>query len=116
MAYIPVAEARGEGVAFGLSEQVDPVTFIPSEITDGRRVNAFVLMRVAENYGIASAQALDAALYPCPICGMAFYSREGWGICERCDLEEGEELGLVTIHDHAVKLELSGAYSPRCDY
>jgi ribosomal protein L37AE/L43A len=108
---------KGEGVAFGLSEQVSPQTMIPDEITDGQRVNAFVLAHIADEYGVASVRALDAALYPCPLCGMAFYSREGWGICDRCDSEDGgDDGGLVTIHDQAVRLELAGAYSPRCDY
>ena len=111
-----MTEARGEGAAFGLIEELSPMTLIPDCITDGQRVNAFVLMRVARDYGTESAEALDAATYPCPICGMAFYSLDGWGICERCDLSEGEAAGLVTIHDHEMRLELAGAYSPRCDY
>ena len=108
--------ARGEGVAFGLVEEVSPMSLIPDCITDGQRVNAFVLMRVHEDYGAESAQALDAATYPCPLCGLAFYSEADWGICERCELDSAEAAGLVTIHDHEVRLELSGAYTPRCDF
>jgi hypothetical protein len=106
----------GEGVAFGLSEQVSPMTLIPDCIHDGQRVNAFVLMRIDTDYSPESARALDAATYPCPMCGLAFCSREGWGICEVCELGEAEVDGLVTIHDHEIRLELAGSYTPRCDF
>ena len=108
--------ASGEGAAFGLDEAQSVETLIPDCIEDGQRVNAFTLSRIAEEYGQAAARALDAALTPCPICGLAFYSHDGWGICERCELVTGEAAGLLTVDDYAVSLERAGAYSPRCDY
>ena len=105
--------ARGEGARWGLQPDQSPATLIPDSIRPGQRVSAFTLSRVAEDYGDAAARALDAALYPCPCCGVAFYSPDGWGLCERCDAEENGEPERFAVIVNEAALEAAGTYSPR---
>lgn len=108
-----MTRARGEGGRWGLQPEQSPISLIPDSITPGQRVTAFTLSQIADDYGMAAAEALDNALYPCPMCGLAFYAPDGWGLCEVCDGDDTADRRSVTIDEAA--LEQIGAYSPRCD-
>jgi len=110
-----LAYGGGDGATFGLLEDQSVESLIPDCIEPGQRVNAFTLCRVVDDYSVLAAQALDDALKPCPLCGLAFYPGKGeWGLCDVCD-GGGSDATLRTVTIDEVALEQAGAFSPRCD-